>query len=155
MRPEPMLHHGIWRSRATERFASCANVCTRSRRPPEQVRPLLTNLDSDDFSKREAAATQLRDLGDRAAGLLNDTLKASPSLETRRRVEGLLKALEGPASGETLRTLRAMTVLERIATVEAQQVLKSLSQGMSESRVTREAKASLQRLNARHRAEKR
>src|SRR5579883_557673 len=121
----------------------------------EQVRPLLTNLDSDDFSKREAAATQLRDLGDRAAGLLNDTLKASPSLETRRRVEGLLKALEGPASGETLRTLRAMTVLERIATVEAQQVLKSLSQGMSESRVTREAKASLQRLNARHRAEKR
>jgi hypothetical protein len=119
----------------------------------EQVQPLLGDLDRDDFSKREAAAARLRELGDRAAGLLNEALNARPSLEMRRQVEGLLKSLEGPASGETLRTLRAMGVLERIATADAQQVLKTLSHGMPEARVTREAKATLDRLNAPRRAE--
>jgi hypothetical protein len=120
----------------------------------EQVRPLLADLDSDNFSKREAAAARLRELGDRAVGFLTQELKGHPSLEMRRRIEELLKVLERPASGETLRTLRAMAVLEYTGTAEAQQILKTLAQGMPEARVTREAKASLQRLSARRRVEK-
>lgn len=121
----------------------------------ETVRPLLAELDSDDFSKREAAAARLRKLEDRAAGYLNEALKARPSLEMRRRVEELLKRLEEPPSGEVLRALRAVAVLERIGTAEARQILKTLAQGMPEARVTREAKVSLERLAARRPAEKR
>ncbi|HTU89709.1 MAG TPA: WD40 repeat domain-containing protein, partial [Gemmataceae bacterium] len=120
----------------------------------EQVRSLLIDLDSDDFAKREAAATRLRELGDRAIGFLKEALKARPSLEMRRRVEELLKTLEKPPFGETLRTLRAMAVLEHIGTAEARQVLKTLAQGMPEARITHEAKTALQRLTARHPSEK-
>jgi len=115
----------------------------------EQVRPLLADLDSDEFRKREAAAARLRDLDDRVEGFLREALKGKPSLETRRRVEDLLKDLQGPPSGETLRTVRAMAVLERIGTADARHVLKTLAQGMPEARLTQEAKASLQRRTAR------
>jgi hypothetical protein len=42
--------------------------------------------------------------------------------------------------------LRALEVLEHIATPEAQQVLKTLATGAPEARLTQEAKASLARL---------
>jgi RNA polymerase sigma factor (sigma-70 family) len=120
----------------------------------EQVRPLLADLDSDDFAKREAATDRLRELGDRANRFLKEALKEQPSLEMRRRVEELLKTLEEPPSGETLRTLRAMAVLERIGTPDARQVLNRIAQGIPEARVTREAKAAVERLTARHPSEK-
>jgi hypothetical protein len=50
-----------------------------------------------------------------------------------------------------MRTFRAIEVLEHIATPEAQQVLKTLSEGAPEARVTREAKVSLERLAKRAR----
>jgi WD40 repeat protein len=112
----------------------------------EQTRPLLADLDSDDFQKREAASARLLELGDRAEKNLKEALKARPSLEMRRRLENLLRTLAEAPSGETLRALRAMAVLERIDTSEARQVLKSLAQGMPQARVTREAKATLERL---------
>jgi hypothetical protein len=117
--------------------------------PAEQTRPLLADLDSDQFGKREAAAERLRALGDRAAGALREALQARPSLEKRRRLEALLKALEEPPSGEPLRELRAVAVLEHIATPEAVKVLEGLSRGAPEARLTREAKASLERLSRR------
>lgn len=123
--------------------------------PAEKVRSLLAELDSADFSKRQASAARLRKLEDRAAGYLNEALKARPSLEMRRRVEELLKSLDEPASGAVLRALRAMAVLERIGTAEARQILKTLAQGMPEARVTQEAKASLERLSVRLPREKR
>lgn len=104
----------------------------------EQVQSLFADLDSDEFRKREAAAARLRDLDDRVEGFLKKAPKGSPSLEMRRRVEDLLKDLQGAPSGETLRTLRAMEVLERIGTSEARQILKTLAQGVPEARVTRE-----------------
>ena len=45
-----------------------------------------------------------------------------------------------------LRGLRGVAVLEDIATPGARQRLESLAQGAPEARLTREAKASLQRL---------
>jgi WD40 repeat protein len=53
----------------------------------------------------------------------------------------------GPiASGETLRRLRVIAVLEKAGTPEARQVLKRLASGLKGARETRDAKASLQRL---------
>jgi hypothetical protein len=48
--------------------------------------------------------------------------------------------------GEWLRAIRAVAVLEHIGTPEAHELLQSLAGGTPESRLTREAKASLQRL---------
>jgi hypothetical protein len=115
----------------------------------------LADLDSNELQKREAAVARMRELGHRAERSLKAALKASPSPEMRPRLEDLLKDLEKPPSGEGLRQLRAIAVLEHIGTAEAQQLLKALAQGMSEARETREAKASLERLTARRPAPKR
>jgi hypothetical protein len=119
--------------------------------PPGRPPALLADLDSSEFRKREAAAARLRELGDRAGGALREALKAGPSLDKRRRLESLLRALEGPPSGEALRELRAVAVLERVGTPEARGLLKELARGGADARLTREAKASVERL-ARRRA---
>src|SRR5262249_54989001 len=114
--------------------------------PAATVRPLLADLDSDDFRKREAAVTRLRELGDRAGAALREAVKAKPPPEKRRRLEALLNALEGTPSGAALREVRAVAVLERVGTPEARGLLKELAGGAADARLTRDAKASLERL---------
>jgi hypothetical protein len=69
----------------------------------EQARPLLADLDSDEFRKRESAAARLRELGDRAARVLREALTMRPTLEMRRRLEDVLMHLDEPPRGEALR----------------------------------------------------
>lgn len=123
--------------------------------PAAKVRQMLVDLNSDEYPKREAATMRLRELGERAVISLREGLKARPSLEVRLRVKNLLKLLEEPQSGGLLRQLRAVAILERIGTLEAQQILKALAEGMPEARVTREAKESLERMRARRLGENR
>jgi hypothetical protein len=75
---------------------------------------------------------------------LQKTLAGNPPLEVRRRVEQLLGKLE--TSPRRLQKLRAVEVLEHIATPEARELLRILAKGAPEARVTQEAKASLERL---------
>jgi RNA polymerase sigma factor (sigma-70 family) len=115
-----------------------------------RIAALINRLDDDRFAARESAMAELTKLGARAESALRYTLTNRPSLEVHRRVEELLEKLEGvPVSPDTLQQTRAIAVLERIGTLEAQQTLKSLAQGMPEARITREAKASLERLTKR------
>ncbi len=65
-------------------------------------------------------------------------------MELRRRAEQLLEQMA--ASAESVRILRALEVLEQIGSLEAKSLLKVLAQGTPEARLTREAKASLERL---------
>ena len=56
----------------------------------------------------------------------------------------------GPvASGETLRRVRAMAVLEIAGTPEAQRLLERLASELEDARATRDAKASVWRLGRR------
>ena len=72
--------------------------------------------------------------------------ESNPSLETRRRIQLLLTRLsQRPLSGEVLRTLRALEVLEQ-AGAEGQRLLRDLAGGIEEARLTREARLSLKRL---------
>jgi len=48
-----------------------------------------------------------------------------------------------------VRELRAVSILERMATSEAREVLKTLAEGAADNRLTQEARASLQRLDER------
>jgi RNA polymerase sigma factor (sigma-70 family) len=116
--------------------------------PADEASRLIDDLDSSDFDKREGASKRLADLGERVVPALEKALKTAPSLEKRRRIESLLPTSDVVRSREILQAVRAIEVLEHIGTEEAQQVLKTLAQGMAESRITREAKRSLERLTA-------
>ncbi len=115
------------------------------------VARLIADLESNDFAVREKAMEELRQLGERAEPGLREALKDKPALEARRRIEKLLEDVRvSSVSPENLRNLRALEVLEHIGTPEARSVLRTLADGAAAARLTREAKASLDRLNRRH-----
>jgi WD40 repeat protein len=110
------------------------------------VRRLITDLDSDQFAVREAASRELETLGDQVEAALGRAVAGNPALETRRRLESLMVSLQTLRSPELTRQVRAAQVLEQIGTPEARQVLRILTGGAPEARLTREAKAALFRL---------
>jgi hypothetical protein len=112
---------------------------------PKQIQRLLADLDSDQFATREDAAKQLTKLGERIHPALRKVLEGQPSEEVRTRLKAILEEPAVP-SGETLRTLRAIQVLERIGTDDAREVLKKLATGAEAARETQEAKDTLARL---------
>src|SRR5207253_2908676 len=72
---------------------------------PEKVRPLIADLDSTEFERRETATRQLLELGEGAGPALRAALKASPSAEQKKRIGEILDAHNQGLSGETLRRL--------------------------------------------------
>lgn len=111
---------------------------------PKRVAQMIDDLDSEQFAVREAAMKELAALGKRVQPALRQALKDKPSLEVRKRLQGLL-APQGVPTGEVLRVLRAIWVLERIGTAEARQLLQKLASGAMTPQ-TRAARAALERL---------
>jgi HEAT repeat protein len=107
----------------------------------------INNLDSRDFQVREKATQELQKVGARAEHLLREKLIEKPDLEVRRRIEKLLESLDGPMTDpDSLRSLRAIEVLEQISNSKAKEILQFLAKGNPEMRQTKEARESLQRL---------
>jgi len=101
----------------------------------QRLRRWLADLDSSQFQVRKQAQVALEQLGELAEPALRQTLAHRPTLEVRQRVEVLLERLRQPVTQpEALRSLRAVGVLEELAA------------GVPEARLSREAKAALQRL---------
>lgn len=114
---------------------------------PKRLRELLADLGSPQFAVRTAAQKGLEDLGELASAALQDALKKNPPLELSRRIESLLQRLRTlTAQPEVLQAVRAVSILEDIATAEARKLLASLAQGAPGTRLTGEAKAALRRL---------
>jgi hypothetical protein len=117
---------------------------------PQRLRRLLADLESEQFAVRDKAQKELEDLGDLAESALRQALANKPTLEVRRRVQVVLERLRGPETRpELLQALRAVAVLEDIGTSEARRLLERLAKGAPEARLTRDAKAALQRLEQR------
>jgi hypothetical protein len=116
-------------------------------KPPPDVKGipgLLDDLDADDFTVREKAATEFEKLGEAAQPALEKALKGQPSIEVKRRIQELLEKLrESPVR---LQALRALEVLEHIDTAESRQLLARLADGASDAWLTKEAKAIDRRL---------
>jgi len=108
--------------------------------------PLLTGAIGRAFDVREKAARELRDLGELAVPALREALAQRPSLEVRRRAEGILEEL-AELSADQRRAVRAVEALEHIGTQPARQVLGVLAGGAPQARLTREARAALRRLH--------
>ncbi len=119
--------------------------------PPDVLHSLLDDLDSEQFAAREAAQKKLRAFGEQVASALRTELKAKPSLEKRKRIEEILHASDefAPVSGELLRGLRAMHVLELIGSDDARRLLERLAQGVESARLTQAANGALMRLKHR------
>ena len=108
---------------------------------------LIRDLDSDTFEAREKAERELAQAGRTALPALQKTLRAKPSLEARRRIEALLHKLNQPGPDRALlQPLRALEILERLGTPPARDLLQTLSKESSDTRLTQEAKATLERL---------
>jgi RNA polymerase sigma factor (sigma-70 family) len=113
----------------------------------ERLPRLVADLQSNRFATRQKACQEFERLGDLAEPALLRVLEGKLALEERKRVEALLDKLQAQIwSGERLRLWRATQILEAIGTPEAQRVFKTLADGAATSRLTQEAKASLQRL---------
>jgi hypothetical protein len=165
----------------------------------EHVNKLVAQLDDDDFSVREAAskklAAEVEYLGKFARPVLEEHVKATASVEAKRRLVKLLEDLPADAKEQAaapappklrgqsvsasvdngdvqividgkpldlttftkpappprpntlwLRSVRAVTLLERFATSEARAILETLAGGEPEAPPTREAKTALERL---------
>ena len=112
-----------------------------------RIAQLIENLDKESFLVREQATAELDSLGEIAVPALRKALTAQVSLEVGRRIEHLLDTFGGPVPPpKVLRALRAVELLEHIASPEARQVLQTVSEGAPEARQTQDAMASLRRL---------
>src|SRR5262249_19978528 len=112
----------------------------------KEIAALLDNLEADDFKLREQATQELEKIGEQALPLLKKALGAKPSLEARKRIERLVEQASAQTSAPLLRGLRAIEVLEHNGMAESKHVLVALAGGAPQAQLTREAKASLQRL---------
>jgi hypothetical protein len=115
-----------------------------------QVERLIPLLESEQFEQREEATRELKKLGDDVELLLRAVLTGEPSAEVHRRITLVLQGMDGkPPGAETLRVLRAVEVLEQTGSADARRTLQILAEGPAKCRLTREAKASLERLEKR------
>lgn len=117
----------------------------------QRVRDLIRDLDNNQFTVRRKASSELRKLGTQAEPQLRRTLEGTQNAEVRQRIRVLLTALTSPLqkySGEPLRRIRAIQVLERIGTERAVKLLEKLAQGSATARETIDAKAALGRIRA-------
>jgi len=116
---------------------------------------LLKDLDSDLFARREEADRKLREHGAKAEPALRRVLAGNPPLEMKRRIERILEAIPPPVlrlplTGETLRGVRAIEVLERSGTHEARQHLRAWAEQTRDLRLTVEARTALERTSRRN-----
>ena len=129
-------------------------LLTRHFRPPPidaKLAALISDLDSDEFASREAASHKLRAYGAKAETALWRILQKNPSLEMRRRIQDLLAGkarppLRLPLSGERLRGVRAIEVLERAGNAAARSLLQSWVEQSEDVQLAIEARMALERL---------
>jgi WD40 repeat protein len=148
----PRCHRAIWKLTAAP--GQAVSLFRERLRPavaadPKRIARLLTDLDSESFATRERATKELRQIGEAALPALRKAVEGGLTVEQRRRADELMEGWKG-TTPEWLYAMRAIEVLEHIGSPEARRLLEALAHGISEARLTREAKASL-----RHRPVKR
>ncbi len=108
---------------------------------------LIRELNHDEFAIRDKARAELEALGELASPALTQALADKPPLEVRKRIEDLLQRIEEEVPApEQIRALRCLSVLEKIGSPKAQDILRALSQGAAGAGLTRQAKEALDRL---------
>jgi hypothetical protein len=116
----------------------------------KQVESFLAKLDSPWFAERDEAKRELERYGNEAEPALERYLAGNLSLEAQQRAEALLARARAPLTDALLlQQVRALEVLETIGTTEARSIMSNLAAGSRDARLTREARAALERLERR------
>jgi WD40 repeat protein len=112
------------------------------------IKGLLAKLVAASFEEREAATKRLKAFGERAEPILRDAAKSETSVEKAERIAKILTSVRRfiLEEGDTLRDVRAVTVLERIGNADARARLAAIAKGTPETRSVIEAKSALNRL---------
>jgi RNA polymerase sigma factor (sigma-70 family) len=110
---------------------------------------IMKDLDSAHFKIRQRASRALDRLGETAVAGVRNRLAKAESLELRLRLEAFLhKYGSAKPSAERLREVRALQLLEDLATPEACALLRDLARGNTNARLTQEAGQALKRCRA-------
>jgi RNA polymerase sigma factor (sigma-70 family) len=115
---------------------------------PKVIDPLVADLGSSVFARRQRAVDQLKAIGEPAISSLRKSLDNNKlDLEHRRRIESLLElATALPQSPDRLQELRGLQVLELMGTPEARALIAELAKGAPGIGLTDAASESLRRL---------
>jgi hypothetical protein len=107
----------------------------------------VDDLDGPHLGRRQKATMELARLGELAGPAPRDADKCGPSQEAQHRIDELLQKLDATdLPVDTLRIVRAVSVLELIGSPEARAILEPLASGAVGARLSEEAKGSLERL---------
>jgi WD40 repeat protein len=112
------------------------------RTTPKQIQQWVQDLDSNQFTVRKNAAAELERFAFGHEELLRKSLQDAGSLEVRQRLELILQRLDP----QRLRLGRMLEVLEWLGTPQARQFLQTLVAQTEDPALSREAAASLKRL---------
>jgi WD40 repeat protein len=113
----------------------------------DELAKWLGDLDSETFTVRSQATKALEQLGDAIEADLQKALEKANSLEAQRRLQGLLDRMKAKELTEDqMRQVRAIEILERIATPEARTLLQRYAEGAPQARLTQDAREALERL---------
>jgi WD40 repeat protein len=108
----------------------------------------MAGLEEKELSLRDAAMNELDCYGSLAEPTMRKGRVESHSAEAQARLAYLLEKQESNfPCGALLRSLRGIEVLEQLGTPEARRVLETIADGHPQALLTREAKASLDRLS--------
>jgi WD40 repeat protein len=145
-----VAYRAVWKLAADpERSAPFLTQHLRPVLKPGQreLAQLIALLDDDRFEARERASVELARLGQAVEPALRQILEGRPTPEVRLRVTALLQGLDRvELPPYELRDVRAIGVLEQAGTPEARRILTNLAGGTPKARLTREAKAAIERL---------
>jgi hypothetical protein len=114
----------------------------------EQVRAWIADLNADDANVRDRASKALGTLGERAEPGLRAALQGQNlTLDFQRRVKELLADISPlPTTAAEIREQWALFVLEQIGSDAAKDVLADLAKGDPAAWLTKDARATLDRL---------
>lgn len=114
---------------------------------PAALARWVVELGDAKFTVRENAQRRLAAAGASAYAALTEGLRASDSAEARTRLTRLIDAIDSQYSPERLRPLRALEVLEKIATPAARAQVERLATNASDPELKDEAQRVLERWN--------
>jgi hypothetical protein len=141
-------HRAIWELTAGARDSVPfldEQLQPRAPADPEPIARWIGELRDGPLQARTRALRELEGLHDEAEPLLRKSLATSPSLEFRRRVEKLLLQID-VWWAKQWRLVRAVEVMEQVASPEARQILRRLADSGAGPRLAAEARYALGRL---------
>jgi WD40 repeat protein len=109
---------------------------------PQEITRALDSLYSRRFSAREKAQRTLEQFGPQAIPSIRNAFETASEEDIRNRLQQILDRSDSPhQSGDRLRLLRSIEILERLNSPESRTLLQKLSQGDPEALQTRAARS--------------